>query len=86
MTTRSIPEDGDIVVRAEHREGVLVYVLHVAPGPDHCLYRTRDEAVAHALRCATRDCVRAWLTDEGYEFVLIDNFRVVDSIQTTEVS
>jgi hypothetical protein len=85
VTTRSIPEDGDIVVREEHREGMLVYVLHVAPGPDHCLHRTRDEAVAYAIMCATRDCVRAWLTDEGYDFVLLVDFRVM-GVQTTEVS
>ena len=28
MPTRAIPEDGDIVIRQEEREGILVYVLH----------------------------------------------------------
>ena len=78
MVARLPPEDGDLVVREETREGRRVYVLHTAPGPDQSLYRTRKEAVAQALAFAKQ--VRAWLTDEGYDFVLFEDFRVVESV------
>jgi hypothetical protein len=77
---RTTPDDGDIVVREEKREGRLVYVLHTAPSADQSLLRTRDEAVAHALTFAKRQHVRAWLTDEGYDFMLLEDFRVVESV------
>jgi hypothetical protein len=77
---RTIPEDGDIVVREEKREGTLVYALHTAPREDQHLLRTREEGVAQALAFAKRQFVRAWLTDEGYDFVLLDDFRVVESV------
>jgi hypothetical protein len=74
MPTRTTPEDGDIVVRQETRDGTVVYVLHTAPGPDQYLLRTRDEAVAQAVTRAKRHHVRAWLTtDEGYDFVLLED-------------
>jgi hypothetical protein len=40
----------------------------------------REEAVAQALTFAERQHVRAWLTDEGDDFVLLENFRVVESV------
>jgi hypothetical protein len=69
-----------MVVREEQRDNTLVYVLHVAPGADQCLLPTREEALVHAVSLAKRDGVRAWLTDEGYDFVLLEDFRVVESI------
>ena len=48
MAARLAPEDGDIVVREEQREGVLIYALHTA-GADQYLLRTREEAVAQAV-------------------------------------
>ena len=80
MAARLAPEDGDIVVRQEKREGTLVYVLHTAPGADQYLLRTREEAVAQAVTFARREQVRAWLTDEGYDFVLLEDFRAVESV------
>jgi hypothetical protein len=80
MAARLAPEDGDIVVREEKREGVLIYVLHIAPGADQYLVRTREEAVAQAVTFARREHVRAWLTDEGYDFTLVEDFRVVESV------
>jgi hypothetical protein len=56
---RTTPEDGDIVVREEARDGALLYVLHTAPGADQHLLRSRREAVAHALASAKRESVRA---------------------------
>jgi hypothetical protein len=72
MPTRTTPEDGDIVVRREKRDGTVVYVLHTAPGPDQYLLPTREEAATRALTLADRHGVRAWLTtDESYDFVLL---------------
>ncbi len=80
MVARTTPEDGDIVVREEKREGRLVYVLHTAPGADQYLLRSGEEAVAQAVTFAKREGVRAWLTDAGYDFVLLEDFRVVESV------
>lgn len=38
MAPRSIPEDGDIIVREEKRERKIVLVLHTAPGADQYRY------------------------------------------------
>ncbi len=73
---RTTPADGDIVVREETRDGALVYVLHTAPGADRHLLRSRREAVVHALASAKRESVRAWRTDEGFDFALLEDFRV----------
>jgi hypothetical protein len=76
MPTHTTPEDGDIVVRQETRDGTVVYVLHTAPGPDEYLLPTCEEAVAQAKTLATRHPGRAWLTtDEGYDFVLLEDFQ-----------
>jgi hypothetical protein len=82
--TRTTPEDGDIGVREETREGTLVYVLHTF-GCGQYVLRSREEAVAQAVRFAKRENVRAWLADEGYDFELLVDFRVVESIRTHEV-
>jgi hypothetical protein len=72
MPTRTTPEDGDIVVRREKRDGTVVYVLHTAPGPDEYMLTTCEEVAAQALTRAERHGVRAWLTtDESYDFVLL---------------
>jgi hypothetical protein len=80
MMARTTPEDGDIVVREEVREGTFVYVLHTAPGADQYVLRSRDEAVVRALTFAKRQRVRAWLTGEGYDFTLLEDCRVVESV------
>jgi hypothetical protein len=80
MPARTTPENGDIVVREEKRKGTLVYALHTAPGADQYLLRVREEAVAQAVTFAQREGVRAWLTDEGYDFVLLEDFRAVESV------
>jgi len=78
MAVRNTPQDGDIVIRQESKQGTVVYVLHTAPGPDQYLVRSREEAVAQAVRVAKRQCVRVWLTDEGYAFRLVEDFRVME--------
>jgi hypothetical protein len=80
MSRRTAPQDGDIVIRQENRPGSVVYVLHTAPGPDQYVLRTREEAVAHAAKAAERQGARTWLTDEGYGFVLLEDFRAVESV------
>jgi hypothetical protein len=80
MIARTTPEDGDVVLREEERKGEPVYVLHTAPGPDQYVLRSREAAVAQALTFAKREGVRAWLTDEGYDFVLLEDFRVSESV------
>jgi LPS sulfotransferase NodH len=80
VAARLAPEDGDIVLREEKREGVLIYVLHTASGADQYLVRTREEAVAQAVTFTRREQVRAWLIDEGYDFTLVEDFRVVGSV------
>jgi hypothetical protein len=80
MPTRTTPEDGDIVVRQEKRRGTLVYVLHTAPGADQYEFRRREGGIAQALALAKRQHVRAWLTDEGYDFVILEDFREVERV------
>ena len=80
MVAPTILEDGDIVVRQVEREGTLVYVLHTAPGVGQYLLRTREQAVAQALAFAKRQHVRAWLTDEQNDFVLLEDFRAVEPV------
>lgn len=72
------PEIGDIVIRKERREGALVYVVGTAHGSDQYLLRAREEAVAQARSFAKRQRVRAWLSDDGQGFELLEDFRVVE--------
>ena len=70
------------VMKDLHRSGggADVYLLHTAPGADHHLFRTLEEAVAQAVMLAKLNQVRAWLTtEEGYDFMLVDDFRVTES-------
>ena len=83
MLTRTTPEDGDIVVREEKPGGTLVYVLHIAPGADQYEFRRREEGIAQAVALAKREHVRAWLTDEGYDFVLLEDFREANRSDST---
>jgi hypothetical protein len=71
VTVRLTPEDGDVVVREEGREGNRTYVLHTAPGPDQWTFHTQGAALAWALALAEHQQVRVWLTDEGYDFTLV---------------
>src|SRR6266852_2111397 len=78
MPRRTTPEDGDIVVREELRGETPVYVLYIAPGADQNEFRRRGEAIAQALALGERHYVRAWLTDERYDFLLLEDFRMVE--------
>jgi len=76
MTARTMPEDGDIVIRSEMKNGHAGFVLHVAPGPDQFRVRSEDEAVARATRTARREHVRVWITDGDFAFRMLSDFRV----------
>ena len=80
MPIRSVPEDGDVVLHRQERDGSPIYLLHTAPGPDQFVLRSRDEAVARGLAYAKRERVRAWLIEEGQEFVLLEDCRIVASV------
>ncbi|RPI51592.1 MAG: hypothetical protein EHM55_18545 [Acidobacteria bacterium] len=80
MLTHATPEDGDIVIRQDKREGQVIYVLLTTPGADQYLLRTREEAVAQAERFARRQGVRAWFRDERAACVLLNDFRIVRSV------
>jgi hypothetical protein len=71
MTARAVPQDGDVVVRKDRRDGTLVYVLRAARSVDQLIVRTRDEAVTQAVVFAKREQVRAWLMDERNGFTLL---------------
>lgn len=73
MVARLTPKDGDVIVRRERRDRTFVYVLYAAPGPDQYVLRTRKEGVAQALTFAKRQRVRAWFTDGGDAFVLLES-------------
>jgi hypothetical protein len=60
--------------------GTPVYVLHIAPGADEYEFLRRDGARAQGVALAERHHVRAWLTDEGYDFVLLEDCRAVEHV------
>ena len=75
MPGRGSPETGDVVLRQETRDGMVVYVLRTTPGTDQYLLRTREQAVVQALTFAKRQGVRAWLIDESDHSVPLTNGR-----------
>lgn len=80
MLAHSTPEDGDIVVRQETREGMDVFVLHTAGGADQYLLRRREDAIVQAVTFAKRQGVRAWLCGETYDFVLLNDSPAVEPV------
>jgi hypothetical protein len=80
MPARSIPENGDVVVREDMRNGVRTYILHTFRGAEERTYSSSEQAFADAATLAERDRVRVWLTDEGYDFLLLEDFRAVEPV------
>lgn len=82
------PEDGDVIVdvytQKEGRESTLVYVQNPAPDVDQHLFRAREEAVEYARAFAKCQHACAWLTDNWFDFVVLEDFRVVEVVQTSE--
>lgn len=80
MPARTSPENGDVLVRQETRDGMVVYILRTALGTDQYLLRTREEAVMQALTFAERQGVRAWLIDDSDHYVPLTNGRMGESV------
>ena len=80
MAAPLAPDVGDVIVRQQRLDEALVYVLHTAAGADQYVLRRREEAVAQAVTFAKREGVRAWLTEEGSELALLEDFRIVESV------
>ena len=74
MAARSTPARGDVVINQERQNGIAVFILHSAPGPDQILLRSRKEALSRAITLAKREGVRVWLTNNGHEFTLLHDF------------
>jgi hypothetical protein len=72
---RTMPENGDVVIRPHVQDGRRVFALHTVPGPEQCVLRSRDDAVGQAVVFAKREHVRVWSTDDGAGFVLLEDFR-----------
>ena len=83
MPARTSPENGDVLVRQETRDGTVVYILRIAPGTDQYLLRTRAEAVVQAVTFAERHGVRAWLLEDGDRCVPLTNGRMAESAGVT---
>ena len=81
MPARASPENGDVLVRQETRDGMVVYILRTAPGTDQYLVRTREDAVAQAVTFAARQGVRAWLIDERDHYVPLTHSRMVAPVR-----
>lgn len=74
------PQRGDIVVRKEWREGVIVYALRTVPGPEQLIIQTYDGAVAQAFAFATLQWVCVFVEVDG-NFELLRDFGVPASVQ-----
>jgi hypothetical protein len=79
MPAPGTPEDGDLVIRHEQRDGSGVYVLRSASGPDQLLTRSREEAVSKAIAWARREQLRVWWEDDSQCRVLED-FRIGEQV------
>lgn len=80
MPTRTNPERGDIVVQEERRGKTPVYYLRVGFDAAPYEFREREEGIAKALLLAERQHVSVWLRDEGCGFLLLEDFRTVESL------
>jgi hypothetical protein len=81
MPVRTSPENGDVLVRQETRDGTIVYILRTAPGTDQYLLRTREDAIVQALTFAERQGVRAWLIDDSDHYVPLTDGRMVEPVR-----
>jgi hypothetical protein len=77
---RTVPENGNVVIRHDVHDGRRVFALHTLPGPEQCVLRSRDDAIRRAVVFARRDHARVWSTGDGAGLVLLKDFRVVKSV------
>jgi hypothetical protein len=79
MPASATPLDRDIVVRQDRRDGRNVYVVPIASRGQY-VFRRREDAAAQARLLAMRHGVRAWLSAEGDDRALLNDFRVMPSL------
>jgi hypothetical protein len=79
MDAHPAPVNGDVVVREDHRDGAIVYVLSTVAGADHLTTQKYERSVEHALSLARRARVRAWLQTES-TLELLHDFGSVASV------
>jgi len=81
MGVRFTPQDGDIIVRQDMRDGMPAYALSTTPGPEQFFLRILEDALQQARRVAQPQHVRVWLTRGHNDFTLVDDFRLgVDTV------
>lgn len=69
------PDNDDVVVRQERGNPSTVDLLGTPSAPDQFVVRTRDDAVAQALRFAKYQHVAAWFVENGTDAILLGTFR-----------
>ena len=69
------PDNDGVVVRQERGNPSTVYLLGTPSAPDKFVVRTRDDAVAQALRFAKYQHVAAWLVESDAAAILLGTFR-----------
>ena len=79
MKARPAPENGDVVVREDCRDGAIVYVLSTVQGDDQLTTLQYERSVEHALAFARRARVRAWLQTAS-TIELLHDFGSVASV------
>ena len=79
MDAHPAPVNGDVVVRQDHRDGAIVYVLSTVAGADQLTTHKYERSVEHALAFARRARVRAWLQTES-TIELLHDFGSVASV------
>ena len=76
LPTPTAPEDRNIIVdimaQLEGLRSTLVYIRN-APDADQYVFCTQKEGAAYALVWAKRRYVHVWLTDNWYDFSLLED-------------
>lgn len=81
MSAHTRPLAGDGVVREDQSEGATLYVLRTVPSPGQLLLRTREEAVAQAIRFAANQVVCAWFAGENGDSLMLNDVRMARRVR-----
>ena len=76
MRAGTTPEDADVVVRPDIRNGTRVFVICTGSGPDQLVVRTRDAALERARAFAKHQQGRVWIRNGNHDFTLVDDYSV----------
>jgi hypothetical protein len=71
---RRFPQDGDVVVQRETRDGRPLFYLHIGPAADQFVLHSPDAAMTLAIMFAKHQTVGAWMTN-GHTFTLLEDGR-----------